>query len=176
MLTGSLTACRFNNDNTAQQEVIRAHQHFIAQLAPYAQQLYREYHVLPSITLAQAILESNWGTSTLATKYHNLFGVKGEDPHNTQLLTTQEYVNGQWQTITGRFRVYPSYQAAMLDHALLFVHGTSWNGQQYADVLHANNYHTAAQALLTDGYATDPNYPQKLLKIITKYHLEQYDH
>ncbi len=63
----------------------------------------------------------------------------------------------------------------MKDHALLFVNGTSWNKNQYQDVLQATNYRDAAQALLKDGYATDPTYPDKLIQIIQKYHLSQYD-
>ena len=168
LLLVNLAAC--NKNNEAQDQ----HQQFINQLMPEAQQLYATYHILPSITLAQAILESNWGTSTLATKYHNLFGVKG-NPQNAKLMTTKEYINGQWQTIKDYFRIYPSFQDAMKEHALLFINGTSWNKNQYRDVLQANNYQMAAEALLKDGYATDPTYPKKLIQIIQKYHLSQYD-
>ena len=61
------------------------------------------------------------------------------------------------------------------DHALLFVNGTDWNPQQYATVRAAKDYKTAAAALKTDGYATDPDYPQKLIHLIETWNLTQYD-
>lgn len=157
LLLINLTACHNEQSSTQSQ-----HQQFIQELVPEAQKLYTTYHILPSITIAQAILESDWGTSTLAAKYHNLFGIKG-NAQNAKLLTTKEYVNGQWQTIKDYFKVYSSFQDSMKDHALLFVNGTSWNKNQYQDVLQATNYRDAAQALLKDGYATDPTYPDKLI-------------
>lgn len=152
-----------------------AHAAFIKRLAPYAQTLQGQYQVLPSITLAQAILESNWGTSTLASEYHNLFGIKGTDPATTKVLKTQEYENGKWVTVDGRFRVYPSDQASMKDHALLLVNGPQWNPHLYDSVRQATDYATAAKALQTAGYATDPTYAAKLIRLIKAYKLDQYD-
>lgn len=148
---------------------------FIKSHAPYAQSLQRAYGILPSITLAQAILESNWGQSTLASRYHNLFGIKGSDPATSQLMTTQEFTNDHWVTVKARFRVYASDQASMKDHALLLVNGTSWNANQYQSVRTAKTYQAAAYALKSSGYATDPNYPAKLIALIEKYDLAQYD-
>ena len=166
-------------EDQAQQEAaqakLAAKENFIKTHAPYAKRLQTAYGILPSITLAQAILESDWGNSTLASQYHNLFGIKGDSPANTKLMTTQEYVNDQWVTIKARFRVYPDDTASMKDHALLFVNGTSWNPKQYAAVLAAKDYKTAAQALKTSGYATDPDYPAKLIQLVETYHLADYD-
>ncbi|WP_125705582.1 glycoside hydrolase family 73 protein [Lacticaseibacillus daqingensis] len=148
---------------------------FIDRLAPYAQALQKEYAVLPSITLAQAILESDWGHSTLASQYHNLFGIKGSDPATTKLLATKEYVNGQWVTVKARFRVYDSDVASMKAHALLFVNGTAWNANQYLAVRQAKDYKTAAYALKAGGYATDPDYPEKLIRVVETYDLNRLD-
>lgn len=148
---------------------------FIHQLAPEAQRLQKKYHVLASITLAQAILESNWGNSRLATDCHNLFGVKGTDPKQTKLMLTKEYTNGKWITIKGRFQVYTSDQASLAAHAALLAKGTTWNTSQYQHVIAADNYVAAAKALKQDGYATDPDYPTKLIKLIKSYNLERYD-
>lgn len=150
-------------------------QAFIKRLAPYAQTLHTDYGVLPSVTLAQAILESNWGTSKLSRDYHNLFGVKAASNESGQELTTSEWENGQWKTVTARFRVYTNDYASMRDHALLLAHGTSWNAKQYQAVIAATDYQTAAKALQTSGYATDPNYASKLIRIIQKYQLNKYD-
>ncbi|MHB9289391.1 glycoside hydrolase family 73 protein [Latilactobacillus curvatus] len=148
---------------------------FIKKMVPYAQELQTKYHVLPSITLAQAILESDWGKSSLAAQYHNYFGIKGDNEANTKEMTTKEYLNGQWVTTTARFRVYNNYQESMLDHVQLFAYGTSWNRTQYAHVIAATNYEQAAHALQQDGYATDPDYPAKLIELVKAYHLDQYD-
>ena len=142
---------------------------FIKRLVPTAQAMQKQYGVLTSITLSQAILESDWGTSTLAKDYHNLFGIKGTDPATTKVLRTKEYVNDKWITVNGRFRVYSDDAASIRDHALLFVNGTDWNPQQYATV------RAAASALQTDGYATDPDYTQKLIHLIEAWNLTQYD-
>ncbi|WP_390408141.1 glycoside hydrolase family 73 protein [Lacticaseibacillus jixiensis] len=158
-----------SSDDTAQKRA------FIKQLAPYAQTLHRQYGVLASITLAQAILESDWGQSTLATDYNNYFGIKSADPARSQELTTQEYVNGKWVTIKARFAVYPNVNASLKAHALLFVNGTSYNPDQYKDVLAAKDYVAASVALRTDGYATDPDYPAKLQRLIKQWDLAQYD-
>ncbi|KRN27276.1 N-acetylmuramidase [Lactobacillus selangorensis] len=165
-----------NQQSRQESESVQAQrQQFIRNLAPYAQELQKTYHILPSITLAQAALESNWGQSSLASRYHNLFGVKSEDPANSQVLTTREYVNGEWQEVHARFRVYANDDASLLAHAQLLANGTDWNPQQYSDVLQATNYRTAAQALSDDGYATDPSYAEKLINVIETYHLSQYD-
>ena len=158
-----------------QESTQREHRAFIEGLAPVAQRLQLTYHVLPSVTIAQAILESDWGNSQLATRYHNLFGVKGSDPNTTQLLSTKEYQNGQWIEIHARFQVYTSDTAALEAHAKILAQGTSWNPQQYQHVIAATDYKSAAAALQQDGYATDPTYAQKLINVIETYKLNQYD-
>ncbi|KRO00445.1 glycoside hydrolase family 73 protein [Companilactobacillus kimchiensis] len=159
-----------------QVEVVQQdHTAFVKKVAPYAVDLGREYSVLPSITIAQAILESNWGTSSLASQYNNYFGIKGEDPSNTKVLQTKEYTDGQWITINGRFRVYSDFRESMKDHTKLLVNGTTWNSQQYKQVLQSKDYIEAAVALQTDGYATDPGYTTKIIRIIQKYNLKKYD-
>lgn len=153
----------------------QARDNFIKIIAPIAQKEDKPYGVLPSITIAQACLESDYGQSELAKKYNNLFGVKGTDPNTTKVLTTKEYVDGQWQVISGRFQVYDTYESAIKAHTRLFVNGTTWNPNQYQHVLKAKNYRSQAKALETDGYATDPGYAEKLIYVIEKYNLNQYD-
>ncbi|GCF95434.1 N-acetylmuramoyl-L-alanine amidase [Enterococcus florum] len=153
-----------------------SHEQFIEYLAPHAKELQQGYGVLPSIILGQAILESNWGESTLASEYNNLFGIKAYGNQSKVTLETKEYVNEEWITIQGDFRVYQSWQESMDDHTQLFVQGTTWNPSLYEQVLTAANYREAAQALQDAGYATDPGYAQKIINVIETYHLDQYDH
>ena len=158
------------------QEATLPRQQFIDQLAPHAKQLQQGYGVLPSIILGQAILESNWGQSQLASQYKNLFVIKASGDQPKVSLETKEYVNEQWITIQGDFKVYNSWEESLDDHTMLFVNGTNWDPQLYAGVLTATDYKQAAQALQTAGYATDPDYANKIISVIESYNLDQYDH
>lgn len=145
---------------------------FIASLVPVAQEEQQRYGVFASITLAQAALESDWGKSELSSRYNNLFGIKSP---NGSLMSTREYVNGEWITIQDTFAVYSSWEESVRAHTQLFVNGTDWNRSHYQSVLDATSYTQAAQALQDRGYATDPNYAQKLISLIQEYNLNQYD-
>lgn len=148
---------------------------FIHRLFPKAKQLQQQYGILPSIILAQAILESDFGKSRLAKEYHNLFGVKAGTFEKKVSLQTQEYVDSKWITMSGEFKVYSSDEDSLLDHTLLLVNGTTWNAHQYDAVLQAKDYQQAAKALQDAGYATDPTYAQKIKNVIESYHLQQFD-
>lgn len=161
-----------------QQEIIEKQQHskqlFIKAIAPEAQAMQNQYHIKASITMAQAILESNWGTSKLASQYHNLFGIKGTG-ENSRLMTTKEYTKGKWIVIKDRFKVYPSWSASIKDHTQLMLNGTQYKKENYQRVIDAKNYREAAQALQDANYATDPDYASKLINVIKTYHLDKYD-
>lgn len=154
----------------------RSHQQFIEELVPASQSAYEQYGVLPSITLSQAILESNWGESTLSSQYYNLFGIKAGEQEPNVYLETAEYVNETWITIMGRFRVYENWAESVEAHAQLLAYGVDWNPQLYYPVLQAANYQEAARALQTAGYATDPDYANKVIQVIETYRLDAYDH
>lgn len=161
-------------DNQQENEA-QSHQQFIERLVPHAQELQDGYGVIPSIILGQAILESNWGKSTLASKYNNLFGIKAYGDQKKVSLETKEFVNEEWITIQGDFKVYDSWEQSMDDHTQLFVQGVDWNPALYEKVITATNYQEAAQALQDAGYATDPGYAQKIIQVIETYQLNQYD-
>lgn len=161
-----------NQETISQSEQVKLN--FIRKVAPIAQSEQRRNHVLASITIAQAALESDWGQSELSQKYNNLFGVKGTGT-NSALMTTKEYVNGQWIIVKASFAVYRSWTASIDAHTKLLVNGLEGDQGHYQQVVNASNYETAAEALQANGYATDPNYAQKLIAIIQKYKLYQYD-
>lgn len=146
---------------------------FINYLTPAAQKNQKTYHVLSSISLAQAILESDWGRSDLAKERNNLYGIKGgnEDPN----YLTQEFNGENFITVDEPFRTYNSFEESMEDHAVLLVNGTTYNPQIYHEVLYASNYQEAAYALQNAGYATDPNYASKLIGLIEEYRLHEFD-
>lgn len=148
---------------------------FITDIAPAAQTVGRKYNILPSLILAQAILESNYGQSTLAQKGFNLFGIKGSYEGQCISLPTKEYQNGKWITITSKFRKYPSWKESMEDHALLFTNGVSWDRGKYHNLIGETDYKKACIKVQQDGYATDPQYSTKLITLIEQYHLNDYD-
>lgn len=149
---------------------------FVNQLVPTAQALQREFGVFASVSLAQAMLESDFGRSQLAADHKNLYGVKtsADDPRGA-LYPTLEYVDDEWIEINDYFKAYPSWQDSMREHALLMINGTTWNPDQYQSVLAANTYQEQAHALQESGYATDPGYGEKLITMIEDWQLYQYD-
>ncbi|HEY0221969.1 MAG TPA: glycoside hydrolase family 73 protein [Lactovum miscens] len=149
---------------------------FIRKIAPMAKAKQNNYGLLSSITIAQACLESDFGESSLASKYHNLFGVKSYLGENSVTLSTKEFQNGKWITINGTFKVYSSWEASIDAHTQLLVNGVDWDPVHYLNVLETNDYKVAAQDLQNDGYATDPNYGKKLIGVINEYHLSEYDY
>lgn len=164
-----------SNPLALQEDEDMTKQEFIDRLLPHAEELQEGYGILPSIIIGQAILESNWGSSQLAHEYNNLFGIKAYGDQDKVNLETKEYVNEQWVTIKGEFRVYNSWEESMDDHTMLFVNGVDWDPQMYEDVLTAQNYQEAADALQEAGYATDPGYSDKIKDVIDRYQLDQYD-
>lgn len=149
---------------------------FVNTIAPTAQKLQRQYGVLASVAMAQAMIESNFGQSQLAAEHHNLFGVKTDagDPNGVD-YETQEFVNDEWITITDRFKVYADWEESLTKHAELIYYGTSWNTDFYQAVLDGKTYQEQAKGLQSAGYATDPDYANKLIAMIEEWNLTQYD-
>ncbi|WP_024746746.1 glycoside hydrolase family 73 protein [Levilactobacillus namurensis] len=143
-------------------------QAFIKKMAKPAVRVYRQNgQVLPSIVIAQAILESSWGTSSLFLQANNPFGVKGAYQGKSKSFPTTEYVDNKKITVQANFRDYPNLTAAILDHDALLK-------QSYFKGT-VTDYQTAAKLLQTNGYATDPHYARKLTNVIATYNLNQYD-
>lgn len=155
--------------------VTRTDNDFINEVKYKAISLNKKYKVPASIIIAQASLESNFGKSDLASKYGNLFGIKAGPFEQKVKLPTKEFVNNRWIVKKEYFKVYDSWDKSLEDHTKLITQGTSWNKNQYENVIKANNYKEAARALQEAGYATDPNYAEKLITIIDNYQLYRYD-
>ena len=148
---------------------------FISKVKQGAINGWHTHQILPSISIAQAILESDWGESELAADYNNLYGRKTSDLSRAVLMETSEFANGEWIVIQDYFKVYKNVTESIEDHALLMVNGTDWNPALYHPVLEAETYEEASHALQQSGYATDPTYPQKLIDLIEQYELYKYD-
>lgn len=144
---------------------------FIEQIKPGSILTYVKYNVLPSLTLAQAVLESNWGTSELAINANNLFGIKWSKDcgFDYYLKKTKEYVNNKWITVEAYFRKYKDINESIEDY------GVFLTKPRYAKVLTSKDYKEAANEVWRAGYATDPNYPSKLCSLIEKYKFYEVD-
>lgn len=144
-------------------------QGFIHSILEGAKDGYRQYRILPSLTIAQAILESAWGTKHIA---NNLFGIKATSSWNgdTKEVWTTEYIDGEYVKVKAVFRAYDSFNDSVRDHNKLL-----GELDRYAKVRQANDYRTACLEVWKAGYATDPNYPYKLIDIIENYNLDSYD-
>lgn len=147
---------------------------FINQVKEGARNGWEKYKILPSISIAQAILESNWGRSELATKANNLFGIKGDHNGASYTVATKEFVDGKFITVDAAFRKYPSWNESIEDHGQFFT-STNWRKDNYKKVVGETDYRTAAGELSNSGYATDPNYSKKLTDLIEAHNLTEYD-
>ena len=157
-----LSALHFSN-NASQQA-------FIQSVAPGAIQGWNEYKVLPSITVAQAIVESGWGRSALSTQAHNLFGIKGSYNGNSVVMRTREVYGGRSVYVNANFRSYANNSESVTDHGR-FLNVNS----RYRNLLGDTNYASVANKLRQDGYATDPSYASTLIRFVQTYNLNQLD-
>ncbi|EAF3681560.1 1,4-beta-N-acetylmuramoylhydrolase [Listeria monocytogenes] len=153
-------------------------QSFIQTIQASSSQIAAENDLYASVMIAQAILESAYGTSELGSApSYNLFGIKGA--YNGQSYTKQTLEDdgkGNYYTITAKFRKYPSYHQSLEDYAQVIRKGPSWNPNYYSKVWKSNttSYKDATKAL-TGTYATDTAYATKLNDLISRYNLTQYD-
>ncbi|WP_215509168.1 LysM peptidoglycan-binding domain-containing protein [Limosilactobacillus fermentum] len=145
-------------------------QAFIESVAEGAIEGWNEYGVLPSITVAQAILESGWGSSTLSTQAHNLFGIKGSYNGNYVTMSTREVINGQSVYVNAAFRAYANNSKSVEDHGNFL-----YSNSRYSNLLGDTSYTDVAQKLSQDGYATDPYYSSSLISLVKTYDLTQLD-
>lgn len=150
---------------------------FITEIATYAQPIAQANDLYASVMIAQAVVESGWGSSALSqAPYYNLFGIKGGYQGQTVYMDTLEFLNNQWVNKKEPFRQYPSFAESFNDNAYVLRNTSFGNGYYYAGTWKSNTRsYTDATACLTGRYATDPGYASKLNNIITTYGLTQYD-
>ncbi|MBB1085471.1 LysM peptidoglycan-binding domain-containing protein [Limosilactobacillus fastidiosus] len=157
-----LNSLHFSNNAHSQQ--------FIESVAQGAIDGWNQYRVLPSITVAQAILESSWGRSTLSTNAHNLFGIKGSYNGNSVVMPTREVYGGRSVMVNANFRAYPNNSESVKDHGRFLTVNS-----RYRNLLGDTNYVSVANKLHQDGYATDPRYANSLISLVRTYNLTQLD-
>lgn len=132
---------------------------------------YKDYRILPSLTIAQAILESAWGGSQLSVRAKNLFGIKAFSNWRGDKITMQttEFYGGRKQIVNADFRAYGSFNESIEDHSRLLA------SDRYKPVGKCSAYKEACRKVYECGYATDPGYPEKLIRIIEENKLYEFD-
>lgn len=145
---------------------------FLKKIADKTVESCRNVNLLPSPSIAQAIIESNKGNSELATKANALFGIKADKRWNgkTYDKKTKEYVNSQYVDVTATFRAYDSWDDSILDHANFLIVNS-----RYSNLVGVTDYKEYCKLIREDGYATSPTYTETLINCIETYNLTQYD-
>ncbi|WP_430610598.1 SH3 domain-containing protein [Enterococcus sp. DIV0876] len=151
---------------------------FIAQICGHATEVAAANDLYASVMMAQAILESGWGTSTLTTTANNMFGIKGS--YNGESVTMNTYEDdgsGNYYLISAKFRKYPSLKESFQDNAYVLRNTSFSSGNYYYSGAWKSNTtsYTQATAWLQGRYATDTSYASKLNNLISTYNLTQYD-
>jgi len=144
----------------------RSAQEFVDAVRPHAEQAAAELGVPARVLIAQAALETGWGQHMARHKDGssglNLFGVKAQQGWSGASLShdTTEYRDGQAVSENARFRAYDSVGASFKDYVQFLK-----SNPRYAGALRSGSVHGFAQGLQQAGYATDPHYAQKLIKV-----------
>jgi len=139
---------------------------FVASIWPHAEKAARELGVNPRALVAQAALETGWGRRHIrrqdGASSHNLFGIKATGwKGDSATAATHEYVDGQRQSQTARFRAYGSAAESFGDYVRMLK-----NSPRYQAALKAgSDVRGFAQGLQRAGYATDPGYAAKIAAI-----------
>ena len=159
---------------------------FIEYMAPMATAAINYALILPSVTIAQACLESAYGTSDLAVNAHNVFGMKAELSGNTwpsawdgtsiyTKKSPEQDEQGNTTYLESDFRRYPDVQQSVIDHTLYLAGAMKDSEPRYKGLVGELSYRKAAQIIKDGGYATDINYVDKICSIIETYDLTLYD-
>ncbi|ARO11183.1 hypothetical protein BMR99_00275 [Propionibacterium freudenreichii] len=154
---------------------------YIRWVAGFAQEEQRRYRVPAAVSIAQSIIESGWGQSSLTAVDNNYFGIKcpaygSPFVSGCTSYSTSEWVNGGYVTIQAGFRSYNSPGDSFLDHGFFLSLGDPSNSaNRYYPAFLTTNDRDFVRAIAAAGYATDPTYANKIISIMDRYNLYQYD-
>ena len=141
----------------------REQKEFIIAIYKAGQQNGRAYNICPIAVTAQAVLESNWGKSSLSSKHHNYFGLKtGKTWHgkSVKLKTKEEYQKGKLVTIYAEFRCYPDLESGVKGYYEFT------NTKRYANLKNIKDPYTYVSLIKQDGYATSTKYVTNVMKVV----------
>ena len=139
---------------------------YIKKFAPAAVKNMRFYKIPASITLAQGVLESGHGESTLAKKANNHFGIKCHKGWKGRSIRHDDDEENEC------FRSYKNPLKSYRDHSLFLVDRDRYNA---LFELKRKDYKGWAKGLKAAGYATDTKYAEKLISLIERFNLTRFD-
>jgi len=147
---------------------------FISKYGPAAKSASKGSGIFPSVSLAQAILESGNGNSSLTKEAKNFFGIKADSSWSGPYVvkSTTEYVNGVPIKTDAKFRKYETADLSFIDHITFLLRNARYKN---AGVFTSKTPEQQAQALQKAGYATDPAYSALLITLINQNNLKQFD-
>lgn len=149
------------------------HKEFIEVIAKYVIKYANDYGIkVHSPIIAQAILESGWGGSTLASKYNNFFGLKcggSWKGKSVNMATKEEYTVGTLTDIRANFRVYDSIEDGVKGY-FEFI-----NYSRYSNLKGVTNPEEYCRLIKADGYATSSTYVTNLMRVIRDNNLTRFD-
>ena len=159
---------------------------FIDEIAPLVKADAAKSGICGAVTMAQAILESGWGRSELAKHANNLFGMKKNLSGNTwpgstwdgkRVCTkdTKEVYSTGTETVKADFRVYNSYAESIRDHSAYLAGAKNGQSLRYKGLVGCTDYKKAAQIIKNGGYATAPDYVEKICRLVEQYGLTKYN-
>ena len=131
---------------------------FYSTYLPMAQGVSQRTGLDPRLVLAQAALESGWGSSVPGG---NLFGIKSHGQAGGRVVPTVEYEGGQYVPQEASFRTYATPEASFQDYGSFIL-----ENPRYQPVMAAKNLEDQIAAMGASGYATDPEYARKLSSIV----------
>lgn len=148
-------------------------QQFIKSIAEYVKKYVSAYGIaVHSPIIAQAVLESGWGESKLASMYHNYFGLKCGTKwtgKSVNLSTMEEYTPGTLTQIKDNFRVYDNMEEGVKGY-FDFIQLSRY--QNLRGITDPEEY---LKTIKADGYATSSKYVENTMRVVTQYDLTQYD-
>lgn len=149
------------------------HKEFIEVIAKYVIKYANDYGIkVHSPIIAQAILESGWGGSTLASKYNNFFGLKcggSWKGKSVNMATKEEYTVGTLTDIRANFRVFDSIEDGVKGY-FEFI-----NYSRYSNLKGVTNPEEYCRLIKADGYATSSTYVTNLMRVIRDNNLTRFD-
>jgi len=137
---------------------------FVASIAPTAKAVAEELGIDPRVIIAQAALETGWGKHV---KGNNIMGVKSHGKEDGLMVQTHEVVDGKRINVRDSFRQYDSFDDSIADYGSFLQ-----QNKRYKPMLQSATLREQVEALGKSGYATDPEYADKVMAIAKSKRLE----
>jgi peptidoglycan hydrolase FlgJ len=164
------TMLKLSSELNIKDSDFKSPEEFINAMRPYAEAAASELGIPANVLLAQSALETGWGNKVIqhdnGKSSHNLFGIKADARWQGQQVNVSslEYVDGKAKREFSNFRVYESYQHSFEDYVDFIK-----SNDRYRNALQSKNDGEAyVNALQEAGYATDPQYANKIIDIVQR--------